>query len=314
MSPIEMESFLKTLEIDVIRGHDNELVAKCPGHLARTGKEDKNPSWSINASNGRHNCWSCGFKGSLTFLIAYVTGTDMDSVTDAKSWVVQNYNTGLTAAFNAMMNPIEEEKPVFLEESSLALFTSPPEIALRSRGILSTAAAKYGILWDPKKQNWILPIREPHTGELLGWQAKAFKGRYFNNYPNGVKKGRTLFGLLDPLPRHCIIVESPLDCARFSSVISDSILCLSTYGATVTKDQKTLIEEFEHVTVALDNDDAGKVASRDLLSWAEKLNKGLWFFDYSHTDQKDIGGMSKAEISIGMQNAKFSLLAGKALQ
>jgi DNA primase len=309
-----MESFLKTLEIEVLRGHDNELVAKCPGHLSRTGKEDKNPSWSINASTGAHNCWSCGFKGSLKFLVAYVTGADMNDVQDTKSWVSQNYGTGLTAAFASMMNPVEEEELIVLEESALALFDTPPEIALRSRGILPNAANSYGILWDLKRQNWILPLREPKTDALIGWQAKAYNGRYFNNYPTGVKKGRTLFGGNYVKGNTVILLESPLDCARLESVNLDRGFGLATYGASVTKDQKKLLEEHEHIIVALDNDDAGKASSRDLLDWAESEHRGIWFFDYSHTDQKDIGGMSKSEIEQGLDNAKFSLLARKSLQ
>jgi len=310
-----MESFLKTLEIEVLRGHDNELVAKCPGHLSRTGKEDKNPSWSINASTGAHNCWSCGFKGSLKFLVAYVTGADMNDVQDTKSWVSQNYGTGLTAAFASMMNPVEEEELIVLEESALALFDSPPEIALRSRGILPNAANAYGILWDSRKQNWILPLREPKTDALIGWQVKAFKSRYFNNYPNGVKKGRTLFGDNYVRGNTVVLLESPLDCARLKSIDPEYSLGwgIAAYGASITKDQKKILEAHENIIVALDNDDAGKAASNDLLNWANSMNKGIWFFDYLHTDQKDIGGMSKAEIKQGFDNARFSLLARKAL-
>ena len=51
---------------------------------------------------------------------------------------------------------------------------------------------------------------------------------------------------------------------------------------------------------------AGHVCTKDLLKWAKAINKGVWVFNYAETDQKDVGGMSKAEIQAGIESAKFS--------
>jgi len=38
-----------------------------------------------------------------------------------------------------------------------------------------------------------------------------------------------------------------------------------------------------------------------------------WFFNYDNTDMKDIGGMSKAEILFGLDNARHSIHGKKAV-
>ena len=54
----------------------DELWAQCPQHKERTGREDKNPSWSINKDTGAHFCFSCGYKGSLHNLVRDLRGDD----------------------------------------------------------------------------------------------------------------------------------------------------------------------------------------------------------------------------------------------
>ena len=51
---------------------NSELMGICPMHLERTGREDHNPSWSINLETGVHHCFSCGYKGTLLTLVAEV--------------------------------------------------------------------------------------------------------------------------------------------------------------------------------------------------------------------------------------------------
>lgn len=302
----QLEEYLRHLDVEPTKVVGVEVYAKCPAHLARTGREDKNPSWSINADTGAHKCWSCNFKGSFPFLVAYLTGTSIEEVKNGEAWISQSA-TGLTKAFEALLKPDVEEEITYLQESSMALFTVPPINALKSRGITSEAARECEILWDPKRELWILPIREERSNKLLGWQEKAYQGRYFNNYPHGVKKGKTLFNFNNwGTAKTRLIVESPLDVARLHAVGYPN--AMASYGAGLSKDQKQLLASVEHLMLAFDNDEAGEACTKDLLKWASGLNKGVWVFNYSNTDQKDVGGMSKAEITEGIENAKFSPL------
>ena len=108
-----------------------------------------------------------------------------------------------------------------------------------------------------------------------------------------------------------IVVESPLDVVRLASLgISGGV---STYGAMISKEQINLIREADEVLFALDNDEAGQLASKKMLDLSFTLGFEAWFFDYSGTDMKDVGGMSKNEVLSGLSNAKHAVNGNGAL-
>ena len=308
MTPEEMEDFLHGLKIETYGVRGSEVRALCPGHLERTGKEDRNPSWSINADTGAHNCFSCGFRGGLQFLVSYVNGIPFE---EASEWV-KTTTSDLGARLDRALNPKKEtiERQIDLTDANLAAYTLPPLDALKGRGITIDSAVKYEILYDARKDCWILPIRDSH-GKLMGWQEKGLRGRYFANYPVGTKKSKSLFGYKQYTGGNMIVVESPLDVARLDSVgISGGV---ATYGTSVSKDQVNMIKGADRIIFAMDNDDAGRASATDLLERSVEMWFECWFFDYSGTDCKDVGGMSKAEIIQGIQNAKHSLHGERAV-
>jgi 5S rRNA maturation endonuclease (ribonuclease M5) len=313
----EMERVLERLNIEPVQTRGDEILALCPGHKEITGKEDHNPSWWINAETGAHICFSCGFKGNIWSLIATVQGlrdaNGFLDYADAKDWLYLSFD-------NISLGPTEDDQddePVFKEvqgmgESRLALFTYPPASALKARGLTLESASKYQLLWDPNFGNWITVIREPRTNKLLGWQEKGFRHRYFKNYPPGVQKSTTLFGFNRYDGGRMIVVESPLDVIRLDSLgISGGV---STYGALISNTQLNLIREAEEVVFALDNDEAGLAASKSMLEKSIQLGFEAWFFNYAHTEMKDVGGMSKSEILTGLNNAKHNVHGLGALQ
>ena len=91
MNVDEMENLLDDLGIEYVGSRGEEVQGFCPGHLARTGKEDRNPSWFINSETGAHICFSCQFNGSLPYLVAFTQNLRMeDGMYDldaAKDWV-----------------------------------------------------------------------------------------------------------------------------------------------------------------------------------------------------------------------------------
>lgn len=302
----DMEDLLDRLGIEVMRINGFEIQGHCPAHIQRTGKEDVNPSWWINADTGAHFCFSCHFKGSVTSLIEYVQGIDYES---AKSWIDTGVDLGKA------LDKATKKEPVFkevqdLSEANLAAFVEPPEEVLRSRGITSNAARYYGVLWDPNKNCWITPIRDPLSGKLWGWQEKG-ANRYFRNYPTGVNKSLSLFGYGQYQGGTMVVVESPLDVARMASV--GLLGGISTFGSAVSKTQINLIRGAEAIVVAMDNDEAGRGSSKAILDWSIRLGFEVRFFDYSGIDVKDIGAMSKAEIYQGLEKAKHSVYGERAL-
>lgn len=298
MTVEEMESTLKSLGIDVLNVRGSELQARCPAHKDRTGKEDNNPSWWINADTGQHICFSCQFKGGFYTLISYTQGIDFDSVSD---WM--GSSEALLKRFNSLTEekkaPIEE--PTFITESMLSAFVEPPDEALLSRGLTSNASRYYGVLWDHRKNNWIIPVRDFH-GKLLGWQEKGFNTRYFNNQPPKMKKSNSLFGYQQYAGGDMIVVESPLDVVRLYSLGFTG--GVSTMGALISTAQLNVIRGADRIIFALDNDTAGKSSSMEMFNKCRDMGVDAWFFDYRHTDMKDVGAMSLDEVRSGLENAR----------
>ena len=307
MTVEEMEDLLDRLGIEIVSITGDEIKGHCPAHLERKGKIDSNPSWSINADTGMHNCFSCHFKGSSISLIEYVQGYDSDT---AKTWL----NSGerdLTKAYERLTAPAPlVEEFVRITESMLSAFTNPPVYALQTRGITPIAASYYKILWDSYNESWILPLRNPYNNQLIGWQEKWLKERRFNNYPPKINKSSSLFGYEQYRDGDMIVVESPLDCARLASVgIFGGV---STCGSGVSKDQINLIRGADKIIFAMDNDQAGLSSSSALLDYSKAMGFECWFFNYGDCNQKDIGGMSKDEILFGLNNARHSLYGKRA--
>jgi DNA primase len=308
MTVEEMTDTLARLGVEVIDSRGDELNGYCSAHEERTGHVDHNPSWWINADSGAFICFSCGWKGNLYTLIGYVTGIDYDKVNE---WI------GSPASMVSRFNRLSQEKKPVIEdvthvtESMLSAFVNPPEHALQSRGLTSNAAFSYGLLWDERQSNWIIPIRDPNSEVLLGWQEKGYTRRYFNNRPSKVKKSQSLYGYRQYVGGDMIVVESPLDVVRLASIGIFS--GVATYGAIVSQAQFNIIRGADRIIFAMDNDEAGRKSSMELLRLCQEFGVECWFFNYSGIDVKDVGGMSKAEVLQGLQKAKHLIRGEKAI-
>lgn len=307
----DVRAVLDRLGIEVLKDRDTELLALCPAHEARTGHPDTNPSWWINSETGAHLCFSCGYKGSITSLII-----DVDKVKPEElgAWFKETFTYNLQDRLERATK--KKETSVFKEvqnitEAHLAAFIDPPIPALQSRGLTLEAAQTYGIKWDKSWDKWILPIRDPKNGKLWGWQEKGTVFRSFLNYPTGVKKAHSLFGYQEYACGTMIVVESPLDVVRLASVgITGGV---ATYGSVFSSVQLEYIRGAEKVLVAMDNDAAGQESTDKFYQASKQFGFNCWFFNYSQTDQKDIGGMSADEIKFGIENSINKLRYRKVL-
>ena len=302
-----------------------EANALCPMHYARTGKDDNSPSWWINLDSGQHICFSCGYKGNLAQLVCDVNEfyTKVDDnlyhydYKAAQEWLAGISSIPVEKLMELLKNiPTRLEaapKPLEMSEARLAVFVEPPQHALDSRNITAEAASTYGILWDEKKQNWILPLREPHFNRLLGWQEKGTINRTFFNRPAGLQRSKTLFGIDNQNESLTILVESPLDCARLLSAGQTG--GLATCGTTLSEEQIKLLRYSEKIVCAFDNptiDKAGEKASKLMLEFGRKYGLNLFFFNYAGSSKKDLGDMTDEEIAWGIENAKTALLGEQA--
>lgn len=311
----DVESAINRLGIEGDQ-RNNEIIATCPMHEHITGKADTNPSWSINIDTGVHHCFSCSYRGTLVGLVADVLEVSWD---DAKLWLRQYTTLDLTKTVSLLESYKESyvapSKVVPMTEARLAVYDVPPKWALDARDLTADACAKYRVKWDSQTNSWITPIRDPYTHALWGWQEKGQGNRYFKNRPPGVLKSQTLFGIdaVEPPYNTVIVVESPLDVVKLSSWGWNG--GLATFGALLSQTQLNILRDFR-VMFAFDNpsvDSAGMKASQEAMKSARKNGIECSFFNYDHTDKKDIGDMSNEEFVKGYDTARHCSLGIKAL-
>ena len=305
---INVEATLAALGIDgSLRG--SELLAPCPMHEKRTGREDAHPSWSINVDTGLFNCFSCGYRGSIITLIADLKGVSFD---EAKTLTVRPDLQASIAKIPGAYTAYAKPQPI--SEAMLYRFSNPPRWARSKRHLTQEACKGYGVRWDFLSDSWIIPIRESFDNSLMGWQEKSEVDRAFRNYPVGVKKSRTLFGYDIFTGGRMVVVESPLDAVR---LLSDGVTgAVATYGAIVAKQQIMLMSAADEVVFALDNpsiDNAGKKSSIQLLSETKGVLKSVRFFDYSGIEAKDPGDMTPDQIEKGIKHARSRAFGERAI-
>lgn len=287
----DLASVLIDLGVDIRRSGGREISGCCPVHLKRTGHIDRSPSWSMNSETGAWICYSCGAKGSLYSLIAELTG-DTQTIWEIHSYLI---NAGLE---RLNVEQVEYRPPV--DWITYNKFSDVPTHLLEQRQIDPQVARRYGVKWNPENKSWVLPIISKADG-LLGWQEK--KVGWVRNYPVGLKKSNTLFGIERFTSGTAVLVESPLDVVRLACVRGD-VQGLATFGAAVSNSQIDLLESVaSKVIVAMDNDEAGTESGRRLWKQLPRFKDGVLWMKYAHTDAKDLGDMTTHEIDEAINEA-----------
>lgn len=302
--PGDVLKCLDELGIQVHKLTYNEAWAYCPGHLTNLGRQNNKPNkWSVNIETGTHSCFSCGFSGSFVTLVQEVLGYERSA---AEEWVrgrggIERVRRILAASADR----IERDAPLRTwNESRLALFQDPPASARDQRGISEGSVNHYGIRWsDGADPFWILPIRSPEDGSLLGYQEKSEDG-WVSNKPYGIQKSLTLFGIECFDSPFVLVLESPLDCAvAYTNGIYGAV---STFGAKISDAQLTLLLDLGvPIIFGMDNDDAGLKSSRSMREKLLGSGHSIKFLNYSHIpDKKDIGsGLTKTELQRAVLSA-----------
>lgn len=309
---MDVEKILLRLGIEGYQ-RGNNITALCPMHKFIKGVEDSNPSWGIHVDTGVHNCFSCGYKGSLLTLISDVL--DLGSLEEAKAWLNENHevdwdlmNKQLEEARNSYV-PIK--RLVAMSEARLAVFDDAPDWALKERELTLESCNHYSIKWRSSDSTWILPIRTLDGG-LMGWQEKGQLSRRFFNRPPGMSKSKTLFGINKFVEGMMLVVESPLDVVKLHSLGIDG--GVATMGAMVSSEQIQLMRKADKLILALDNDETGKLSTKTLFKQLRKQGIEFYVFNYGDLEVKDIGDMPKDQIHFGIETAQHCVMGEAALK
>lgn len=301
LPPTLVRDTLGRLGIEITEEKGDEYWALCPMHLARMKRVDHNASWSINAETGLHSCFSCKYKGNLFTLVR-----DLKGPGEARDFQGSKSVESLTIpdGFRVRRSvPIPKPDPVQalgMPESSLALFTDPPAWAREARGVSSWAVGFYGVRWSKEQDAWVLPLRNPDTNGLIGYQLKGQLEKITLNKPTGMNKGSTLFGYREVrvVSDVVMVVESPLDAMRLTGF---GFFAVAVCGSRVSEVQLELLDSFDTVVFAMDNDDAGRLETERL----RRLMPGFYanVFEYPEGAPKDFGEMDDdmLRISVGRQ-------------
>jgi len=313
----EVQKALLKLGIDCSEVR-NELQGHCPLHKERTGREDINPSWSMNQETGVHHCFSCGYRGTLLSLVAelkeFKTSFGLLDFEAAKGWLTSHVDVDLAQLVRQMEDAknsyVRLRQPVAMGEARLAVFTDPIDSALSARGLTLEACKTYSVKWDNKKSIWIIPIRNADTGGLMGWQEKGQGHKHFFNRPPGIQKSKTLFGITEWAGPTMVVVESPLDAVKVG-VCRNSTEGVALCGVTVSAAQIDIMKRADKLILAFDNpnvDSAGKAALEAFVAVARSNGIEFWAFNYGDSTAKDIGEMTPDEVVFGIEHATHCVM------
>lgn len=285
---------LVDLGVEVNKIQSDEINGRCPVHHLTKGRESTRYSWYLNSESGLWYCFSCGARGNLPMLVSQL------SPDPSALWNVQTHliNSGLQR-----LTAVEEEVREVYEPvnwSNYVKFDPMPDRLLNVRKLDPEMASRYGIRWDTEKKATVIPIVSP-VGELWGWQLK--KHGWVRNYPEGIHKGDTLFGIERAHADTGLLLESPLDVVRFHSVYAGSdISAVASFGANVSDRQVSLLSDrFDGLIIAFDNDAAGRMETKRLRRKLSSFRNGVRYWKYD-TDDKDLGDMSDYTIIHGLKH------------
>lgn len=279
---MDVESILSDLGIEIAsvssrKDGSEQFWAHCPFHFEGTRTDSVPDNWSINSETGRHKCWSCGFSGTLEWLIHKKTGVSLSDAANTTNLAERITNKILA------MDPWGGERRVEIvpmNEARIKMYdTEIPEWALSKRRLTVDVARAYDVRWSEEFVHgpsdnrrtyphcWITPIRHPVDLTAMGMQVKQEDGdRFFRNLPTDVPKRTTMFGVEHLNGGTAGVVESPLDAPYLSRLEMPDTTFVSSMGAHISDEQMELmIERCDRILFFLDDDDAGWKAVRQVL-------------------------------------------------
>lgn len=254
-----------------IRQRKDELIHGCLIHPELHHNQARDPTASLNYSKLVYNCFGCGAKGGLLWLIATMRGTQTD---EARTWLEKETGTGgqiqeigkLLHFLDAIYADRPTAKPVFPRYSQRviepwlaihpALTTGWEEVGLKGKYIPEETLERFLVGWERESDRLVFP--HFWKGDLVGWQTRRIwddGSQKYKNTPDFPKD----YTLYNPYPKGRKAPEKLLVVESVTTVLKHvhALPVTATFGGEVTQWQLQILEDYPHIVLWGDSDKSG---------------------------------------------------------
>ena len=296
---IDIFDLLKSYGIENIKHRHHYIQCNCPFH------DDKSPSAAFYLDKNLFICFTCRTTVDVYGFIALMENIPVSEVKTkysgelSKKMLINNIKKKIKEFNIENVN----EKIKYYDDSILNNFTSDYSYMV-NRGFNEEILKDFEVGYYPGRKMVSLPVRDT-TNKLVGVYGRVTydnKAKYMPIVPvRGFPKSKVLYGLNKVEGDTLILVEGNLDVIK--AFQEGFRYAAAIQGCFISKVHESLISKrFNKLILALDNDDAGKIAGLDIHNRMKKKIKVL-FFNYGNSGKKDIGDMNKEEIEYGIKNS-----------
>lgn len=300
-------SLLSEFGIDRVNpSRDGELVHACLLPFKAHRNQDHDPTASLNFKKLTYHCFGCQSGGGLLWFIGTVRGT---SATEARKWLDNQVGIGgemqdLPALLKFFDEVYDKKRAVYPPLPKIDASVINPWLAIHPylteiRGVPEDNVKRFRVGYGKLKVRdqrgeWALSERIviPHfwKGTLVGWQSRRLykdgTAKYLNtaDFP----KDQTIYNF-DP-KQVAVVVEGPLSVIRHAHHVPHME---STFSASVTDRQISLLAQHKRVILWFDNDEAGWNATERVGTALESYGD-VWVVDSPWAE--DPGGMDDGTV------------------
>lgn len=271
-------------------------LVTCPFH--GEGKE-RTPSMGINkerfksrdgnyVDEGYVHCFGCGYKNRFTKFLADLQGvTEFDILKQQQKEKIYEDKRNLTISIT------REQKSTEFIFNPIPL-TDRGRKYLHGRKLTDEVIEKFNIVSN-KYGNVVFPLMDK-AGNIVGEQARDIDKKFFNNTKDLDKKS-LLYGLYQVRAENytpgekLYVTESIIDTL---TLWSWGFKAVALMGAKFSEYHiRELIKLPYDIVLALDNDEVGKTAMREVSRTFIKYGKKITLLKWGNTIEKDINDLNK---------------------
>ena len=278
---------------------DTHFLIYCPFHNNRN-----TPACEVDKEKGLFICFSCQENGTL---LDMVMKTTKRSYFEANRLIGRaakdiNFAEQIFTNTNKSEDKFKEFDSVLI--SRLHTSCSNSDRALdywNGRGINSNSINAFHLGYSENQDMVIVPV-QTDTGMVVGFVGRSIEGKSFKNSTN-LPRSKVLFNLNRCKFTEIIVVESSFDAIKLHQMGFNAV---ATLGANVSREQLRLLERYAtKIILAPDSDEAGQSFVKKIMDTIKSRDISLISIPEG---KKDIGDMSKEEITSAIDNKTLDLL------